>query len=701
MNVLTLTTSAVPSLKHRPLLQILTALPPPNLPGLRARYWRVDRQRLQGRYLFDERRGVDALIHNLRIDDAVVMLQEQPLAQRVAVSSVEHVAADDARHAFNRPVFIVSAPRAASTLLYETLAQASGFWTVDGEGNSFIEGIPPLHLANRGYDSHRLTEDDADRLTVEALQVGYLADLRDRRGRRWLELPVSGRPARPRLLDKTPENALRIPFLRAAFPDARFVLLHREARPNVSSILEAWHHQGFTNVPDLPDWERRRWCFLLPPGWRSLNHAPLSDVAALQWRVANEQALDDLDAVPRELWTSVGYQDLVTAFPAVIRRLCAFLEVEVDGGLVDVLSRPPRLSSTTTTAPSPIKWRSNRELRDSSFAHLGLVGGRLRNLTTSNEALRAAARPQQPPVLDYACFLDDLPPRAAAPTVDRIVNPSLQVQVGVTVPLSIMRRTRFRERLLAGHPLLWVEDPATRVVHPFWARRGDIRLLRELQPGWEPPSTLPPGLVERLERAGAVVRRAEPEGQAARGQQQVTRAAAELVQQRHTRLTSVIHPGHVAALADYYRRLINTGQWELGDAQVERRHGWHNERMARFFQHQLTWLVGRVAGEQVKPTYTFSSAYRGGAALKAHVDREQCDYTMSVVIDQSAGFESDPWPLWFAAPDGRQSVTLQLGDAALFRGCELPHWREAAPPDRQQTVLLFHYVPVGFTGVLD
>jgi hypothetical protein len=82
------------------------------------------------------------------------------------------------------------------------------------------------------------------------------------------------------------------------------------------------------------------------------------------------------------------------------------------------------------------------------------------------------------------------------------------------------------------------------------------------------------------------------------------------------------------------------------------------------------------------------------------MDRRQCDYTMSLLVDRTTGEAGEPWPLWLEGTSGKASVTMDLGDAVLFRGFDLPHWREAAPPDQSQTMLLFHFVPSSFTGVL-
>ncbi|WP_428265316.1 sulfotransferase [Haliangium sp.] len=705
---LTLRYPHAPLLSLRPALQAIAAAPA--LPGLRARHWLAERDAVRGRYLFDDRAHLDAFARDPSADPALALFADQADMPPLERGPVEAIPADDI---FDRPVIIIAAPRAGSTLLYELLAQARGLWSIGAESHGVIEGVPQLHVASRGFDSHRLTDLDLDPETARVVRAGFLAELRDHRGRRYLDLPPAQRPARVRLLEKTPENTLRLPFLRALFPDVRLVFLHRDARQNVSSMIEAWQHDGFVRIPALPGWARERWCLLLPPGWRAMADADVSDLAAFQWQAANEQVLSDLAAEPRERWIDVDYSDLVAAPQVVVRRVCGFCAVEMDGDLDRALDRPLPLSSTTITPPSPIKWRNNRALRASSLAGLGPLMGRLRNLSTPPPP---PPRPRkQLTRVRFSCFLDQLEPELAhdpdalLSDEPEVVSPGFCFQRGATVPLALVRRARFRERFLSDYPLLWNEDPATLVLYPFWARREHVWLFDAFEPGQPPPSSLDPGLAERLRHAGVLTTRGAVARRCERGQAMFTRARDELERERYCTLPGLLQRAYVAALAQYYRALVDTGEWALGDGQVERRHGWHDEPLARYLHHQLIELVSGVAGEPVKPSYCYASAYRGGAALHAHLDRRQCEYTMSVLVDHSSGqyaghmsdAESAPWPLWFQAPGGKRSVTLALGDAVLFRGCELPHWREAAPPDWAQTMLLFHYVPMSFVGVLD
>ena len=148
---------------------------------------------------------------------------------------------------FDRPVFIVSTPRSGSTLLFEALAQAPGLFTIGRESHQLIEGISGLHPSERGWKSNRLTAQDATSERVEALAQAFRERLRDRAA----ETPAG----QIRMLEKTPKNALRVPFLDACFPDAIFIYLYRDPRETLGSMMEAWLSGAFRTYPDLPGWK--------------------------------------------------------------------------------------------------------------------------------------------------------------------------------------------------------------------------------------------------------------------------------------------------------------------------------------------------------------------------------------------------------------------------------------------------------------
>src|SRR5690606_26806424 len=122
-----------------------------------------------------------------------------------------------------------------------------------------------LHPSARGHDSNRLLAADASAEIITAVQRNFAQSLRDRDGR----APLPG--ATVRLLEKTPKNTLRLPFLRQVFPDARFVYLYREPREVLASMIEAWQSGRFRTYADLPGWNGLPWSLLLVPGWRALS----------------------------------------------------------------------------------------------------------------------------------------------------------------------------------------------------------------------------------------------------------------------------------------------------------------------------------------------------------------------------------------------------------------------------------------------
>ena len=61
--------------------------------------------------------------------------------------------------------------------------------------------------------------------------------------------------------------------------------------------------------------------------------------------------------------------------------------------------------------------------------------------------------------------------------------------------------------------------------------------------------------------------------------------------------------------------------------------------------------VGYLAEQAVKPTYCYASVYRGGAALGAHMDRRQCEYTLSLLVEQEPA-SREPWPLTWQCLSG-------------------------------------------------
>lgn len=686
--------------------------PFPVAPGLLARAVAPDVRGVHARYLFAS--AAAAADFTPEADSALRRLGPLRMEAVRAVPSAPLTA----------PVIIVSPPRSGSTALYEALARNPGLWSLGGESEGEIEGVPALHPAAGGYASHALGAEQADACGA-AVRAGLLAGLRDagaligaregqledRRGTRAAG-PASSASS-PRLLEKTPENSLRLPFLLRLFPDATVVRLHRDPLDTVASMVRAWDHPGFVNIPQLPCWPRGAWHLLLPPGWRAWVHDDVSRVAARQWAAAEEAIQEAHGLVPAHRWLDVDYAELRTAPARTIRRLEAALELPRSPHGVDL-----PLSATTITPPSAGKWRRTPRF-DPAAVHEVLsqrqlpakpLGGRRRaGRRLPQEGRSAVPPPDRHPRSrpSFVCWLHEAGAWHAVgrtPAPDRSdsaeFDPAAVLQTGITVPLGLARRTRFRDRFLPDHPILWTQDPGTGALAPFWVRFEDFWALRALVPGRPLPAELPERLGEALAAAGAVGSPETRAERAAEAEALWSGAAEEFARTDVCRIGRMLHPAQRVGLLDYYERLIATGSWPLGDAQVAGRYGWYNESLSRFFHHQFRCLVGRLAGRPVRPSYSYVSAYRGGAVLDQHVDREQCEYTVSLLLGESGPGIEGGWPLHLATEQGTVSVVQQPGEAVLFRGTRVPHGRPPLPERSTHTSMLFHYVPADFPRTL-
>lgn len=99
--------------------------------------------------------------------------------------------------------------------------------------------------------------------------------------------------------------------------------------------------------------------------------------------------------------------------------------------------------------------------------------------------------------------------------------------------------------------------------------------------------------------------------------------------------------------------------------------------------------VSAAVGERVVPTYSFVRVYKRGQGLTAHRDRPACEHSATLHLGAS---EPCRWPISLRTRSGStESVVLRPGDAAIYRGDELLHWRDPLPVDWYAQVFL-HFV---------
>jgi hypothetical protein len=242
-----------------------------------------------------------------------------------------------------RPIFIIGAPRSGTSLLYAILRASRGLANWPGEAHEVWEA--DYHPALRGWGSNALSAEDVTAQAAARIRRRFLLAVGSRR----------------RLLDKTPRNSLRVPFIEEIFPDASYVFLKRDGRDNVNSLINAWRTPRYRTyrLPEphaIPGVDPEWWKFILYPGWRDDVQGPLEIVCAKQWIASNRGILQASGAIPSDRWVDVRYEDLIDRPGPEVERVLAAVGLPYED---EVRKRARAIGSTpvnVVTAPERGKW---------------------------------------------------------------------------------------------------------------------------------------------------------------------------------------------------------------------------------------------------------------------------------------------------------------------------------------------------------
>lgn len=110
---------------------------------------------------------------------------------------------------------------------------------------------------------------------------------------------------------------------------------------------------------------------------------------------------------------------------------------------------------------------------------------------------------------------------------------------------------------------------------------------------------------------------------------------------------------------------------------------WYGDPLAESFLLTKLKKMQEETGLELNPTYAFARMYTYLAVLDKHKDRPECEVSVTVMV----GSSGEQWPIYM---DGKE-FSLQPGDAAVYLGCVVEHWREEFLGDWHSQFFL-HYV---------
>ncbi|UJS18249.1 MAG: sulfotransferase [Candidatus Jettenia sp.] len=232
-----------------------------------------------------------------------------------------------------KPIFILGTGRSGTTILGKVLSmhkdigflnEPKALWHFIYQDEDLIGSY--AHARNAYY---RL---DAKQVTEEIKRTAY------RLYGTYLAVTCS-----KRVVDKYPELIFRVPFVKAIFPDAKFLFLVRNGWDTCKSI-EVWSKElGMCVSGEVHDWwgiNNRKWNLLVDQiisrdeDLKAImndvrkfdNHR---DMAAAEWIVTMKEGLKFIENFPKDI-LMVKYEDLVTNPEEVLSTIAEFCELSVD-----------------------------------------------------------------------------------------------------------------------------------------------------------------------------------------------------------------------------------------------------------------------------------------------------------------------------------------------------------------------------------
>ncbi len=230
-----------------------------------------------------------------------------------------------------KPIFILGTGRSGTTILGILMS-------IHKDVGFLNEPKAIWHSINRHEDligsysiddaSYFLDADDADEKQKKSIHKIYGAYLRTIFSQR--------------VVDKYPELIFRIPYVRALFPDAKFLFLVRNGWDTCGSIKYWSERLGETTDSETHDWwgrDNRKWNLLVEQVFKQDSYykdvwlvideiTSHTDMAALEWIATMRQGLDALEKYPDSI-LRVDYEKLVESPETsltVIREFCELAE---------------------------------------------------------------------------------------------------------------------------------------------------------------------------------------------------------------------------------------------------------------------------------------------------------------------------------------------------------------------------------------
>ncbi len=285
-----------------------------------------------------------------------------------------------------KPVFIIGSYRGGTSLLLRLLSESKDLWSMYRESN---------HLWQK---YHRHPQESSDTVIIQKNSSGYFRNLVDEKPCPRVDLErkffdrhyaystydnyLLGYLGRVRLLrdnlkpvfdlinscnylfkklfeknyrfvDKTPPNIYRIDYLKAVYPDAKFIYLVRNREVNIQALIRDWTHpKKFVykyreyltkNLPmNIKGYKGNVWKFFIPLAWQKYLESSIEELCAYQYDDAHRVAKNSFANMDSSQFLEIKFEDLLADPDKIMQEICDFTEIEYSKEMRAIIKKMPK-----------------------------------------------------------------------------------------------------------------------------------------------------------------------------------------------------------------------------------------------------------------------------------------------------------------------------------------------------------------------
>jgi hypothetical protein len=137
-----------------------------------------------------------------------------------------------------------------------------------------------------------------------------------------------------------------------------------------------------------------------------------------------------------------------------------------------------------------------------------------------------------------------------------------------------------------------------------------------------------------------------------------------------------------------FEKNVKPTEYAFCDSQTRTSFAYYSSLTTETLLEVLQDKIEKTVNKKLFPTYSYLRIYYQNSILNKHTDRPSCEYSATICIT----LDKEPWDIWFETKNQENvKVALEPGDLIIYKGMELPHWRDLYE-NKEQIQVFLHYV---------